>query len=139
MLNQKNFSLLSEFSGRVYQERTTRVTNDLKSDPNLGQFISPENPNVPIYGALFPLSDENQTRALLWIREGGSSLESIRDHLQTFEMLTEQLYQRLFQKPDLTQNAVLEALSFHNLTTTPATLCLVQKFKDDISISVQFT
>lgn len=111
-VESKDFSLLSEFSGRVYQERTTRVTNDLKSDPNLGQFISPENPNVPIYGALFPLSDENRTRALLWIREGGSSLESIRDHLQIFEMLTEQLYQRLFQKPDLTQNTVLEALSF---------------------------
>ncbi len=111
-VESKDFSLLSEFSGKVYQERSTQITNDLKSDPNLGQFISPDNPNVPIYGALFALSDEEKTRALLWIREGGSSLESIRDHIQTFEMLTEQLYRRLFQKPDLAHNSVLEALSF---------------------------
>lgn len=107
-----DFSLLSEFSGNVYQKRTTQVTNDLKADPNLGQFISPANPSVPIYGALFALSDEDRTRALLWIREGGSGLEYIKDHLSTFEMLTDQLYKRLFQRPDLANQSVLEALSF---------------------------
>lgn len=111
-VESKDFSLLSDFSGQVYQQRTTLITNDLKADPNLGQFISPNNPNVPIYGALFALSDEDRTRALLWIREGGSGLEYIKDHFSTFEMLTDQLYKRLFQQPDLTCNSVLEALSF---------------------------
>lgn len=90
------FNIKSEFSGLVCQKRDFMISNDLKSDPNLGQFLSDKNPNIPIYGALFPIGQKTNCCGLLWIRDGASALDFVKENYTYFNFFCTVLQQELF-------------------------------------------
>ncbi len=142
------FSILSEFSGKAYNEGEPVITNDLKSDTNLGQFLSSDNPGTPIYGAVFPLGVQGQVQGLLWIRDESQALEYLNRHKDFFQVLSRLLCQELFAlTPDLTLEHPLQAMAypqfeshsryFHSLASLqklPFVLTIVYlKFKEEDS------
>jgi hypothetical protein len=93
------FSLKSDFSGLVFRERNFLISNELKSDPNLGQFMSGKNPNIPIYGGLFSIGQNPDFCGLLWIRDGASALDFVKIHQSYFDFFCSILQKELFQNP----------------------------------------
>ncbi|MBW7874681.1 MAG: hypothetical protein H3C47_01695 [Candidatus Cloacimonetes bacterium] len=89
------FSWRSDFSGRCYSDGQPILTNELKSDPNLGQFLSESNPNLPIYGAIFPLGVAGDMRGFLWIRDGAQALETMEIQKEQYLFATRLLYDHL--------------------------------------------
>jgi hypothetical protein len=97
------FSILTDFSGRAYQEGVPVLTNDFRSDPNLGQFLSRDNPNLPIYGAVFPLKAQEQVRGFLWIRDSAQTLEYLNSEIEPFVQIINLLSTQLVNTtPNLT-------------------------------------
>jgi len=90
-----SFSILTDFSGKAYQEGIPVLSNDFKSDPNLGQFLSRENPNIPIYGAVFPLKDGDQVRGFLWIRDSAQTIDHIKSEMDAFLLMVNLLSTKL--------------------------------------------
>lgn len=138
------FSVRSEFSGKVFEEGLPYITNELKADPNLGQFLSEKNPNIPIYGALFPLGDGKTTRAIVWIRDEKQGLEFLDSHQNTFQFLFQALFHKLFPVPNLANLTPSELPSFvhfehqaqyylrasQNSKNPLAVACVFLKFKE---------
>lgn len=84
------FSSRTGFSGKCMLEGRPMITNELKGDPNLGQFLAENNPNIPIYGAIFPLGTKGDVRGFLWIRDGAQSMDVI-EHLREQYMFCSRL------------------------------------------------
>ena len=99
------FSNLSEFSGKAASNFLPVITNDLKSDPNLGQFVSQESANVPIYGAVFPLGNPEKVKGLIWIRDANPAEEFFKRHSQEFDVLLKAFNRVLFSTPYLSNSA----------------------------------
>lgn len=112
------FSILTDFSGKAYQEGTPLISNDFRSDPNLGQFLSTENPNIPIYGALFPLKTEGQVRGFLWIRDSVQTLDSIKEQMGSYLVMVNLLAAKLIAStPDYTLPFAQKALIYPHFET----------------------
>jgi hypothetical protein len=96
----KPFSEKTDFSGACLTGKQNIITNELKNDPNFGQFLSRNNPNLPIYGAVFPIGNHNPS-GFLWIRDGSQTLEFVKERSLFFETCSGMIERIFFQEGKL--------------------------------------